>query len=274
MAAADVRRTERDPALVLSVPGFYLDFELSPGSENAAESLENRPKHIELVSVRQQSDAAPALATVFVPDTAANHFLGKLVAYESQNTEKDQPRFQDLIARIESIALATVRSLYTDDPASLPVAGEQIWWKVWIRQGQLEAFDSVVRHLDLPTQQQVLTFPDREVRLVYGDEVAIARLFLNSDSIAELRRAKDTPALFMNWHNVEQAAWAVDLANRIVPPPSRDVAVCLLDTGVTQAHPLLTAALDPNNIHSLRSNLARWGSERPWNEYGRNRLVR
>lgn len=245
-----MRRTERDPALTSPAPGFYLDFELSLGSENAAASLENRPKHIELVSVRQESDATPALATVFVPDTAVDHFLAKLEAYRSENTKKDQAKNQNLIARIQNISLATVRSLYTDDPTMFPNGAEPIWWEVWVRQGQLEQLDSVVRHLDLLTQQQVLSFPDREVRLVYGDQLAMARLFLNSDSIAELRRAKDTPALFMNWNNSEQAAWVTDLADRIVPPPSRDVAVCLLDTGVTRAHPLLTAALDPNDVHA------------------------
>lgn len=162
---ADVRRTERDPALTPTAPGFYLDFELSLGSENAAASLENRPKHIELVSVRQESDATPARATVFVPDTAVGHFLAKLEAYRSENTKTDRAKNQNLIARIENISLATVRSLYTDDPTMFPNGAEQIWWEVWVRQGQLEQLDSVVRHLDLLTQQQVLSFPDREVRL-------------------------------------------------------------------------------------------------------------
>lgn len=250
LMAATRQRTERDPAVQSTDPGFYLDFALALGSEHAAELLENRPKHIELVSFRPKDGSNPAMATVYVPDTAADHFLTKVEAYRSENTKTDKAKNQNLIARIQNIALATVRSLYTDDPAMFPNGAEQIWWEVWIRQGQLEQLDSVVRHLELPTQQQVLTFPDREVRLVFGDEGAIARLFLNSDSIAELRRAKDTPALFINWNNSEQAAWAADLADRIVPPPIRDVAVCLLDTGVTQAHPLLTAALDPNDVHA------------------------
>jgi len=250
LQAANLQRADRDPTVQPTAAGFYLDFALSLGSEHAVELLGNRPKLIELVSVRPETGPSPAIATVYVPDTAANYFLKKVEAYRSEQTPKGAPKYQDLIASIQNVVLAGARSLYTDDPASLPIAGEQIWWEVWIRHGQLERFDSVVRHLKLPTQQQVLTFPDREVRLVYGDEEAIARLFLNSDSIAELRRAQDTPALFMNWHNVEQAAWAADLAERIVPPKSRDVAVCLLDTGVSRAHPLLAAALDPNDVHS------------------------
>jgi len=58
-------------------------------------------------------------------------------------------------------------------------------------------------------------FPDREVRLIYGSEITVARLFVNTDSIAEIRRARDTPAQFMHWSNVEQAARAAELAGRV-----------------------------------------------------------
>ena len=61
------------------------------------------------------------------------------------------------------------------------------------------------------------------------------RLFVNTDSIAEIRRARDTPAQFMRWSNVEQAALATDLAGRVDAPENAQIAVCVLDTGVTQA---------------------------------------
>lgn len=247
-AAGKVRRQERDANVAAGTPGLYLDFEIPPGSENALELLENRVKHIELVSVRQPSDTSPALATVFIPDSAADHFLKKVEGYRSEQTKKGKPKNESLITRIENVALAAMRSLFTDDPAVLPAAGQQIWWEVWIRHGHAETFDTVATRLEIPVQQQRLWFPDREVRLVYGNEITIARLFLNSNSIAELRRAKDTPALFVRWSNVEQAAWATDLVGRLAAPENQDVAVCVLDTGVTQAHPLLAPFLDPQDV--------------------------
>ena len=54
MAAAAVERGEREPDILAGTPGFYLDFELPLGSEDAAERLENRQKHIELVAVRPE----------------------------------------------------------------------------------------------------------------------------------------------------------------------------------------------------------------------------
>src|SRR5687767_803512 len=50
---AEARRRERDPDLLAGTSGFYLDFVLPAGSEHAAEALENRPKHVELVAFRQ-----------------------------------------------------------------------------------------------------------------------------------------------------------------------------------------------------------------------------
>lgn len=261
LAAAEVTRAQRDPGLLSGTPGFYLDFEIPAGSEIAAELLESRRKHIELVAFRQESKMQPALATVFIPDTAANHFLTKIQEYGTQNTKprkpKDplaepkpsRPRNEDLIACINNVTLSALQSVYTDDPAFLPSLHERIWWEVWIRHGHSEPFDTVAGRLELPVQHHRLLFPDREVRLVYGDMQSLDRLYLNSNSIAEVRRAKDTPALFVSWSNVEQAAWATDLATRLILPQNRDVAVCVLDTGVTQAHPLLSPSLDANDVH-------------------------
>ncbi len=88
LAAAEVRRTERDPRLLTGTPGFYLDFEIPAGSETAAELLENRRKHIELVAFRQDAPDRPAVATVFVPDAAADHLVRKVDEYTQQDTRR------------------------------------------------------------------------------------------------------------------------------------------------------------------------------------------
>jgi hypothetical protein len=92
MAAAEVERGEREPDILAGTPGFYLDFELPLGSEDAAERLENRQKHIELVAVRPESGDSPARATVFVPDTAADHFLRKVEQYRDEETRTGKPK--------------------------------------------------------------------------------------------------------------------------------------------------------------------------------------
>jgi len=152
IAAAGIQRGEREPDILTGTPGFYLDFELPVGSEDAAERLENRRKHIELVAVRPESGNSPPRATVFVPDSDADHFLRKVDEYRDENTRTGKPKNEALIARIQSVALAAVRSVYTDDATLFPAAGETIWWEIWLRQGHAESFDEVIQRLEIPAQ--------------------------------------------------------------------------------------------------------------------------
>jgi hypothetical protein len=80
--------------------------------------------------------------------------------------------------------------------------GDRIWWEVWVRQGHYETFGEVANRLGVPIQPQRLSFPDRDVCLIYGNEITVARLMVNSDAIAELRKAKDTPTRFLQLSNV------------------------------------------------------------------------
>ena len=80
LTMAEAWHREREPDLAQGTPGFYLDFEIHPGSEMAADLLENRRKNIELVAVRQESETANIVA-------AADHFLKKVEAYRAENTK-------------------------------------------------------------------------------------------------------------------------------------------------------------------------------------------
>jgi len=249
LAAVEADRQNRDPELHAGTPGFYLDFEIPAGSEKAAELLENRPKHIELVAFRQPDTNQPAIATVFVPDSERDYYLSKVARYKTEDTKKGHPKGEDLVARIDRVVKSALRSVFTDDSDLFPEANTAVWWEVWLRAGHSEAFHTVALGFELQLQQTRLMFPDREICLVYSDVPTMGRLFLNCDSIAELRRAKDTPGQFVTWSNNEQANWVTDLAQRIVRPVRQDISVCILDTGIAQTHPLIAPALDVDDVH-------------------------
>jgi hypothetical protein len=216
LAAVYLDRQERDTRLVSGTPGFYLDFGLPPGSENAAELLEDRLKHIELVAFRQPDRTQPALATVFVSDSARDYYLSKIDRYKVEDTKKGHPKGEALVARI--VVKATLRSVFTDDSNLFPEDDRAIWWEAWLRAGHTEPFHTLTRRPNLQVQQTRFVFPDREVCLVYADIAAMGKLFFNCDSIAELRRAKDTPGQFVSWSNAEQAEWTSNLAQRLIAP--------------------------------------------------------
>ena len=119
------------------------------------------------------------------------------------------------------------------------------WWEVWLRLGTRPTFDAAAQRLDLMVRDHALTFPDREVVLVCATAEVLGRIVANTDTIAELRLARDTPGLFMVMDGAEQRLWSDDLARRIAPPPADAPAVCLLDSGTTYRHPLIQCGLDP-----------------------------
>src|SRR6202034_915538 len=94
-ARAEVRAPEE-----VATGGFYLQFQLPPGNAEFVQNLENRPKGIELVSVRQNNEEAPAYATVFVPFRASSHFQRILEEYRTQVTARSQrPRHETIVNR-------------------------------------------------------------------------------------------------------------------------------------------------------------------------------
>jgi hypothetical protein len=114
--------------------GFYLQFELSQRSEEFFQNLEDRRRGIELVSVKRGiEENAPTIVTVFVPEGAAGFFLRKLEAYRDKVTRNGRARFQNLVNRIDNIALAAIRPFVTDEEDRLPPDDEPIWWEVWLR---------------------------------------------------------------------------------------------------------------------------------------------
>lgn len=71
--------------------------------------------------------------------------------------------------------------------------------------------------------------------------------------VAELRYAKETAEFFDGMGVGEQREWADDLRRRAQLPPPDDAAprVCLLDSGVTRAHPLLAPLMDAGDLHTV-----------------------
>lgn len=268
VAAARQQIAQRDVAIAEGEPGFYLDFDIPIEHQSALDGLENRQKKIELVAVRPPAEGDETVrATVFVPEAQADYFLTKVEQYRDENTVGGRPKNQNLIARIDDVRLAAVRSLFTDEPELYPAPGQPIWWEVWVRDGHLPDFRAICQNLNVALKAHLVSFPERDVVLALTDIASMARIVSNSDAIAELRAAKDTPSLFLDMRPVEQADWAGDLVGRVVPASPLAPAICLLDSGATQAHPLIAPGLTPADQHAYDPD---WGlgDSQYWNGHG------
>ncbi|CAH1648115.1 S8 family peptidase [Chelatococcus asaccharovorans] len=249
----------RDAQLSVGTPGFYLEIDLPASERVALDQLADRRQHMELVSIHEPDQpGAPITASVFVPQRAEAYYLRKVEAYRDVDTDRGRPRNEPLVSRIETVRLATARSLFTDDANLFPqAADEQVWWEVWLRDGRRESFEKIAQALNITLRPHAVKFPERVVMLALASAAVLDRLVRHSDVVAELRRAKDTPSFFMGLGGAEQRAWSAELLERVTPPDT-DVAVCLLDSGVRRTHPLIEPALAADDWHTVKPA---WGSD-------------
>lgn len=257
--AARVQIAARDLNLAVGPPGFYLDIELPVRERVALDQLADRRQKMEVVAVHEPvGEGGNLRASVFVPQQAENYYLRKVEAYRDSDTKKGRPRNEPLVSRIETMRLATARSLYTDDDALFPQQPtEQVWWEIWLRKGRRENFERIAQALDLTLRTHAVKFPEREVMLALASVATLDRLVAHSDVVAELRRAKDTPSFFMGLGGAEQRDWSDELLERVTPPDN-DVAVCVLDSGVRRTHPLIEPALATEDCHTIKPA---WGND-------------
>jgi len=245
---------------------LQIEFEGFPDVELAFESLARENSGIELSNVRFDGDLA--FATVFVPAGKLEMFERLIKAYlEHKTTKKGQPRDnQRLIDAIAAIRRAGLRAMWTDEGNAFPQSeDESIWWEIWlaVRGGNRAAIVGVFQESVAAAGAQVakgeLHFPERivvQVRASVG-QLQSSPMILNS--IAEIRRAKETADLFDSMTVEEQVEWINELVSRTeYPPPGTDVPhVCLLDTGVTHGHPILSPAIHLADVHSVEPA---WGT--------------
>ena len=268
LAQARQRLVGRDDAIAEGERGFYLQFEIPVAERAAVEGLESKRGAIELVAVKPPAEGDQSVsATVFVPERSADFFTQKIEAYRDEDTRWGKPKNEALIARIETVRLGAVWALFTDDMELYPEAGRPAWWEVWLRDDRLEAFRRVAARMNVALKERTINFPERDVVLALADEAVMTRLVTNTDAIAELRLAKDTPSLFLDMRPVEQAAWIDDLAQRVTGPRGTAPAICLLDSGANRAHPLIEPALRAADQHAYEDT---WGvgDSEYWNGHG------
>lgn len=247
----------REANVAAGTKGFYIEFTLPEGQADIVDKLENRRGKfpIELVNVRA-ADAGQVFATVFVPEKQKDYYLKKVAAYRDEDSVKEKiredgtveevrkPKNQLLVASIETARLAVARSFYTDQPDLFPAPGQAAWWEIWLRKGTRPAFDTAALALELGVREHSLEFAEREVVIARSTPEQLGRVVAHTDSVAEIRLARDTPSFFMGMHGAEQRAWSADLAGRLVPCADDAPAVCLLDSGTTMGHALIAPYLN------------------------------
>ena len=293
VSAAETAATSQRLAGLTDGLGLSVEFESFPDVELVFERLAREHLGIELLNVRDGALAGkvwlPGViqATVFVPDGKLEHFENLIRDYVDEKVDaRGRPRDnRQLIDAIDQIRSASLRALWTDTSEFPSDIEEPFWWEVWLpvrrnRQEiisgfltRVEAIGSGVPALARSSDESVtsantapmrvaygaLHFPERTVLLVHASVSQMQRSIMLLNSIAELRRARETAEFFESLRPNEQQEWLEDLLKRSKYPSVGDGVphICLLDTGVNRGHRLLEPALAPADLHTIEPA---WGT--------------
>ncbi len=264
--ALDAARGQREQFPVQVGNGFYqspgviLTFESDPNFPLAFESLELSRSGIELLSVRTDAQNR-TIATVIVPDNKITRFVKVLEAY--QNAVPGKRDNKKLVESIANIKLATLRELWTDEPAAFPAANTDFVWEVWLRATQEGAEDPLARLQEAAEDfgyqviSNELRFVDRTIVLVRGTPEQLSRSADVLGVIAEVRKAKATADLYSTRSAEDQTLEVAHTLARLTTPPANSPVVGLLDTGVNRGHPLLAPIISDADAQTLKQA---WGA--------------
>jgi hypothetical protein len=242
--------------------GIQIVFKGLPDVELAFESLaheqyQDAAKNIEIMNVVERGDSS--VATIFIPEGKIEKLEKKIVDYieEKKNKNGDPIDNKSLINTIESIRIATLEALWTDDIEVFPLQTDlSVWWEVWLpvrgnRQAIIDDFTRYSQAAEMTVSDSVVEFPERTVLLAKGTKEQLASSAILLNSIAELRLAKETADFFDALPVNEQRDWADELLVRTRFSDDASVRVCVLDTGVNSGHPLLSPLMAEDDSYVI-----------------------
>lgn len=248
---AELRRQTASSPKGIEASGIYIQFESNPDFELALDSLDAGESELRAVTSRSSDDGEIQIATVFVPDGGTGRFLERFDEYATRTTPKGNRSHTRLVERISDLRLATVRALWTDPEHEYPDESTVVWWEMWLRnsEGAYERLEAFTKTTDARLGSQRLVFDDRIIVLVRSAAASLATALDVLDDVAELRRPATIAQAVVELDASDQADFVDDLVDRVVPPTDDAVRICVLDSGVATAHPLLAQAINLDDAH-------------------------
>jgi hypothetical protein len=244
--------------------GLILNVESEPNYPLAFASLEKAPGKrspgIALLNLRHDDtpQGRVSKAAIFVPFGQLKLLTKKVQDYATKNSKDHQgnvtgPRHQALLANIASVSVAAFDALWTDSEPS-PAPEDPAWFELWIRRD--------APHWESQCRQECLSlgleFPD--LKLVFAEHVVVVlqatRSLLESsldllNTLSEIRKARPCSVGLTDLSGIEQEEWINEALERIQWPPDDSPVVCLIDSGVNRAHPLIEPLLHQSDCETV-----------------------
>lgn len=196
-----------------------------------------------------------------VPEASSQQFkdlVGDLATSFSTSRKNEK-----LIDSVTSVRLALTEDFW-QDRIPFPRPNEEIWWEIWLRGNRKDADNIYARFIKISAavgidrvSKRFIAFPERVVLLAYASPRQLATSVDLLAMIAELRKAKELATPYVMISPREQNEFVDAVVSEIVPPGEDAPSVCILDTGVNRAHPLIEPALNPDDLQAVEIE---WGT--------------
>ncbi|UBS33725.1 S8 family peptidase [Altererythrobacter sp. N1] len=252
-ALADVPAPQNDPRIQIAGQerGAIVEIEtLAPATERSKATRIptglDFPNQDVVVLRSQRKDDRTEQAVLFVPDNARAFLRDRIERYGEENLGN---RARPDVARFEVIE--AIRAAVIDTLFAVPVDhanAATIWWELWIRQpvGRADSLAAAAQNEALDVHPDRLVFPDTIVLFIHATVAQLVDLAQRAPgAISEIRPATGTIEPFIGHGPTafNPDAVVADLGNRITAPPANVPTVCVLDTGISGAHPLVAPSL-------------------------------
>ena len=238
----------------LADKGFLLTFSVNPDLQQSLETFDSISLGVELLNIREVRGEDGKLglfeASVFVAHGKLEYFVTRLTKYSEKEAN------QKFVDPIEKIGLATIETLWTSQ-RPVPPAGELVWWEAWIRRGKTErsreANLSAVRmeceNLGFRLNEHELELPEHTILLLEAEKSNLAKAYGILNCVAELRAP--TQAKLTNDDTLGVISRAALGCTPLRSPVESAPSVCVIDTGVNRAHPLLAPVCKEDECSSF-----------------------
>ena len=254
--SAELARAAVEDDVAKARGGSYLTFTSAEGFDLEVDSLENKPGKIVVLNSSRDEESGVMKATVFVPAKKSEFFSDRVAQYgdPTQKTEKGKPKNAKLVESIEAVAKADVRDLW-DGPSDRFPGAFSVWCELWldvfvVPYAELcPRLERVCREIGIVLSREELVFPEVAVRMVRVDGPSLQRLFDDMGYIESIRPCGISVSEIVNLDARGQREFIDDMAARLFVEPG-DASVCVLDSGVNRAHPLLAPVVDENSVMS------------------------
>lgn len=260
LTAAETRRPAPDtlPPGVEPSDGAFVTVALDP---NARELDLEKPKKGIRQSAAGEANGRRTMVLHMADEDAQSYLRERVERYRTGDlNDRGRPPLYSEMESIVGFSPTELLDLWREDPRTLPtdVSGPT-WWGLWCWEEFVDDITSVARALEMhvPPEDRWSSFPDVCVIPVNATRAQVQTMLdLNQPGLAEIGFATDDPAILVDLTGQEQDGLVEDLAERIQWPGADVPAVCILDTGVNRAHPLIEPALASEDAQAIEPD---WG---------------